>query len=94
MGGTLGGRAAKARGRAVRVLAAGGALLIALLAEVNCLWAPDLYGQMLLERRRQCGELPPGHPEVLRPEVPPSPAEIDLWSRLGPDWTRTDGYQG
>jgi hypothetical protein len=92
MGGSLGGTAARARSRTVRVLAAGGALIIALLNGVNCIWAPYLYCQILLERRRQCADLPPGHPEVLRPEVPPSPAEIDLWSRLGPGWTPTDGY--
>ena len=41
---------------------------------------------------RQRGEpepvLPPGHPERLVPDVPPSPAERHLWSELalnGPD---------
>jgi hypothetical protein len=92
MGETLGGTAAKVRSRAVRILAAGGALILALLAEVNCIWAPDLYCRSLVEQRRQEMDLPPGHPEVLRPEVPPSPAEMDLWSRLGPGWTWTDGY--
>jgi hypothetical protein len=92
MVGNLGSTAAKARSRAVRVLAAGGALIIAMLAEVSCAWAPNLYFEILLERSRPWVDLPPGHPEVLRPEVPPSPAEIDLWSRLGPGWTWTDVY--
>lgn len=91
MGGSLGGRAAKARNRALRVLAAAGLRFISLLSEVNCVWAPDLYGQILLERRQQQWEdPPPGHPEVLRPEVPPSAAEKELWSRLGPGWTWSD----
>ena len=92
MGGSLGQKPAKARSRAFRRLAAGGAFILAMLAEVNCIWAPDLYGQMLIERRRQHADLPPGHPEALLPGLAPSPAEAELWSRLGLGWTRTDAH--
>lgn len=91
MGGSLDGKTTKARSRVFRGLAAGGAFMLATLAEVNCIWAPDLYGQMLIERRRQREDLP-DHPETLLPGLAPFPAEVELWSRLGLGWTRTDGH--
>lgn len=79
MGGSRGGAVRKA---GIRLLRAAGGFIMAMLADGSCVWAPEVYGQILLERKRRLANPPPGHPEVLCPEVPPSPAEKDLWSRL------------
>lgn len=82
MGGSRGGAVGKAGSLLLRVLRAVSGFIMAMLADGSCVWAPEVYGQILLERSRRLANPPPGHPEVLCPEVPPSPAEKDLWSRL------------
>jgi hypothetical protein len=77
-----GGTVRKAGSQVIRLLRAACGFIIAMLTEGSCVWAPEIYGQILLERKRQWANPPPGHPEALCPEVPPSPAEIDLWSGL------------
>lgn len=83
MGGSSGGAGKRAGSRAIRLLAAVGKFIMAMLTDASCVWAPEIYFHIVLDRNIQLGNPPPGHPEVLCPEVPPSQAEIDLWSRLG-----------
>lgn len=84
MGRSRGGVIRKAGSMVIRLLAAAGRFIMAMLTDGSCVWAPEIYFQIQLERARYWG-LPPGHPEILCPEVPPSPAEMDLWSRLDAD---------
>lgn len=83
MGRSTDGAVQRAGRRVIRVLAAICKLITAMLTDASCVWAPEIYGQIVFDRNCHLRDPPPGHPEVLCPEVPPSQAEKDLWFRLG-----------
>lgn len=80
-----GGEVQRADSRVIRLLAGACGFIIAVLTHASCAWAPEIYFQIMRDRYSDLGNPPPGHPEVLCAEVPPSPAEIDLWFSLDAD---------
>lgn len=68
----------------VRSVAAGvGWFLVEGTIAAGAAVAPGILYHYLMEGNRRLEGPPAGSPEVLCPEVPPSPVERELWSRLG-----------